>query len=138
MPNTPRPRKVKKLLKKLAKDKSADKFLEELSEKKFKPGTSEPNKTPQTDVMGRPLKSSETSKKGEPQSQKKGTPAMADSEGNPMTRGQQRRAIRRVRKAETKAEKARKKAKKKAEKEKRRASRPNRTPQTDVIGRRIG
>jgi|DEB0MinimDraft_10_1074344.scaffolds.fasta_scaffold10331_5 hypothetical protein len=130
MPNTPRPRKVKRLLKKLAKNKSADKFLEELSEKKFKPGTSEPNKTPQTDVMGRPLKSSETSKKGEP--------AMADSEGNPMTRGEQRRAIRRVRKAETKAEKARKKAKKKAEKEKRRASRPNRTPQTDVIGRRIG
>lgn len=112
-------RKVKRLLKKLAKGKSADEFLQQLSDDNYRPGKTPPNKTPQTDVMGRPLKSSETSKKGEP--------AMADSEGNPMTPGQQRRAIRKVRKA-----------KKKAEKEKRRASRPNRTPQTDVIGRRIG
>jgi hypothetical protein len=67
MPNTPRPRKVKKLLKKLAKGKSADKFLKALSEEKFKPGTSEPTKTPQTGVMGTPLKTSEPKAKvGQP------------------------------------------------------------------------
>ena len=120
------PRKVRRVLKKLFKGKSADKGLQELSDENYQPGKTPPNRTPQTDVMDRPLKSSETSKKGEPQSQKKGTPAMADSEGNPMTRGQQRRAIRKVRKAE-----------KKAEKEKRKASRPNRTPQTGVMGRKI-
>lgn len=123
MPNTPRPRKVKKILKKLFKGKSADKGLQELSDENYRPGKTPPTKTPQTDVMDLPLGSSGTSKKGVPQSQKKGTPAMADSEGKPMTPGQQRRAIKKVKKAE-------KKAKKKEEKEERKASRPNRTPQT--------
>tara|TARA_R100001460_G_scaffold66762_1_gene107036 strand:+ start:1310 stop:1708 length:399 start_codon:yes stop_codon:yes gene_type:complete len=132
MPNTPpsrrTERKERRALRKLARNKSADKFLEELSEKKFQPGKNlVPNRTPQTDVIGRPIPKA---KSGEPQ--------MRDSEGNLMTPGEQRRAIRRVRRAETKAEKAKEKAKKKAEKEKRKASKPNRTPQTDVIGRRIG
>ena len=139
-----RPRKVKRLLKKLAKGKTADKFLQELSDENYQPGKTPPNRTPQTDVMGR---KTPTAKSGEPlkQEAKKGTPAMADSEGNPMSRGEQRRAIRRVRKAEKKAEKdqkkaekAKEKAKKKAEKEKIKASKPNRTPQTGVMGRRIG
>ena len=119
------PRKVRRVLKKLFKGKSADKGLQELSDKKFQPGTSEPTKTPQN-PMSFPVGSPDIFPDKQ-QKSKKGKPAMADSEGKPMTPGQQRRAIRKVRKA-----------KKKAEKEKRRASRPNRTPQTDVIGRRIG
>lgn len=122
MPDTPRPKKLKKILKKLFKGKSADEGKSD-APRLHKPRTSRPNRTPQTDVMGRPLESSDTSKKGAPQSRRKGTPAMADSEGKPMTPGQQRRAIKKVKKAE-------KKAKKKEEKEERKASRPNRTPQT--------
>ena len=137
------PRKVKKLLKKIFKGKSADKGLKDLSDENYQPGKTPPNRTPQTDVMGR---KTPTAKSGEPlkQEAKKGTPAMADSKGKPMTPGEQRRAIRRVRKAEKKAEKAQKKAekakekaKRKAEREKIRASRPNRTPQTGVMGRRL-
>jgi hypothetical protein len=124
------PRKVKKLLKKIFKGKSADKGLQELSDENYQPGKTPPNRTPQTDVIGRPLESSKTSKKGDPQ--------MRDSEGRLMTPGEQRRAIRRVRRAERKEEKAKKKAKKKEEKKRIKASRINRTPQTDVMGRRIG
>jgi|TARA_R100000479_G_scaffold70363_1_gene34098 hypothetical protein len=121
------PRKVKKLLKKIFKGKSADKGLQELSDENYQPGKTPPNRTPQTDVMGRPMESS-----------RKGTPQMRDSEGRLMTPGEQRRAIRRVRRAERKEEKAKKKAKKKEEKKRIKASRINRTPQTDVMGRRIG
>tara|TARA_R100000149_G_C5806694_1_gene91671 strand:- start:146 stop:502 length:357 start_codon:yes stop_codon:yes gene_type:complete len=110
------PRKVKRVLKKLFKGKSADKGLKELSEKKFQPGTSEPIKTPQTDVMGNPIP---TAKSGEPQ--------MRDSEGRLMTPAEQRRAIKAAERAERLEEKAKKKKKRKL-----------RTPQTDVMGRRIG
>jgi hypothetical protein len=110
MPNTPRPRKVKKLLKKLAKGKSADKFLQDLSDKKFQPGTSEPTKTPQTDVMGRPLESSDTSKKGVPQT------------GN--------KAQKLAEKAQKAAQKAAEKAAKKEEKAEKKKKKKLRTPQT--------
>lgn len=135
MPNTPRPRKVRKILKKLFKGKSTDKGLQELSDENYRPGKTPPNKTPQTSVTF-PVASPDTFSDKEPKS-KKGEPAMADSEGKPMTPGQQRRAIKKVKKAEKKSEKDLKKAKKKAEREKRRSSRPNRTPQTDVMGRKI-
>jgi hypothetical protein len=125
------PRKVRRVLKKLFKGKSADKGLQELSDKKFQPGTSEPTKTPQN-PMSFPVGSPDIFPDKQ-QKSKKGKPAMADSEGKPMTPGQQRRAIKKVKKAEKKSEKDLKKAKKKAEKEKRKASRPNRTPQNPII-----
>ena len=135
MPNTPRPRKVRKILKKLFKGKSADKGLQELSDENYRPGKTPPNKTPQNS-MSFPVASPDTFPSKKPKS-KKGTPQMRDSEGKPMTPGQQRRAIRRVRKAENKAERDRKRARKKEEKKRLKASRPNRTPQTDVMGRKI-
>ena len=73
-------------------------------------------KTPQTDVMGNPIP---TAKSGEPQ--------MRDSEGRLMTPAEQRRAIKAAERAERLEEKAKKKKKRKL-----------RTPQTDVMGRRIG
>ena len=101
------PRKVRRVLKKLFKGKSADKGLQELSDKKFQPGTSEPTKTPQTDVMGN---TKEEAKSGKPQT------------GN--------KAQKLAEKAQKAAQKAAEKAAKKEEKAEKKKKKKLRTPQT--------